>query len=271
MAFVDDAVERAGRGDHDGAMAALRRAVDSGDPLAAGEGGIKLGIMRKRAGEYRLAADAYRAAVAAGHPDKAAVAAFLLGGVLSQLGEFDEAVAAYEQVAADHEQGPAALLCLAEVHRFDRDDPAAADRAYRQAIDTGDAGIAPRAMVGLADFVRAAEPDRAAELYRRAADSDHPDAAPMARRALREETGTPAGEPSTRRAKSVDGCLLMLDGDGAVTGLWFEDPAVGDAHAADAEKVKGILIANELTSLLSAGYTAAADPETGGYRVVFRL
>jgi hypothetical protein len=62
----------------------------------------------------------------------------------------------------------------------------------------------------------------------------------------------------------------VLDGAGAVTGLWFEDADVGDQHAADTEKVKGVLIANGLTSLLSTGYRAASDPHAGGYRITFQ-
>jgi len=271
MAFVEQGTERYRQGDEAGAASAYRRAIDSGDPAAAAEAGMKLGVMHRRAGRRADAIGAYRAAMDTGHPDKAPTAAFLLAGVLSDDGRFREAANAYGFVIeSGHEMRPNALYCLAELLRYDLRDLGAAARAYQDAIDSGDQDSAPPAMVGLADLFRTNGPDKAIALYGRAAESGHVEAAPMARRALRLMRGEPEGRPSTAPARDIDGCLLVLDGDGEVTGLWFEDPAVGDAYAADPERLKPLLIANNLMTLMRAGYTAAADYETGGHRITFR-
>ncbi|HEY0453649.1 tetratricopeptide repeat protein [Actinophytocola sp.] len=259
------------KGDERGAAAAYQAAVDSGHQYATAEAGIKLGIMRRRAGEYPQAVIAYRAAMGTGHPEKAPVAAFLLAGVLSDTGSYREAVDTYEYViGSGHSMVPSALLCMAEVLRYDLNDLAKAAKTYRRAIDTGDPASAPPAMVELASLLRTNGPEAAIALYERAIASGHVEAVPLARRALREMRGEPDGTPSTRPAAGDVDCLLVLDGDGEVHGLWFEDPAIGDACAADRGRVQDILMANGLTSLMRAGYTAAADHDTGGYRITFQ-
>jgi tetratricopeptide (TPR) repeat protein len=179
--------ELAERGDHDGAIAAYRRAVGSGHPKVAAEAGVRLGTALRRSGEPAKAAAAYRAVMSTGDPDQTPRAAYLLGEVLTDTSRFDEAVAAYEVViGTDHELRPDALLRLAEVQWFDLHDSAAAITTYERAIDTGDPETAPSAMLGLADLLCDDAPERAADLYRRAAASGHAEAAPAARQALRQ-------------------------------------------------------------------------------------
>jgi tetratricopeptide (TPR) repeat protein len=181
--------ELAERGDHDGAIAAYRRAAGSGHPAVAAAAGVRLGTALRRAGEPAKAAAAYRAAMATGDPDQTPRAAYLLGGVLTDTSRFDEAVTAYEVViGTDHELRPDALLRLAEVQWFDLHDNAAAMTSYERAIATGAPDTAPRALLGLADLLCDDDPERAADLYRRAADSGHAEAAPIARRALRQRS-----------------------------------------------------------------------------------
>ncbi len=79
-----------------------------------------------------------------------------------------------------------ALLRLAEVQRFDLHGTAAAATGYERAVASRDPDTAPHAMLGLADLVRDDDPERAADLYRRAADSGHTEVAPIARQALRD-------------------------------------------------------------------------------------
>lgn len=175
------------RGDHDGAIAAYRRAVDSGHPKVVAAAGVRLGTALRRSGEPAKAAAAYRAAMATGDPEQTPHAAYLLGEVLTDTSRFDEAVAAYEVViGTDHHLRPDALLRLAEVQWFDLQDRAAAITSYERAIDTGAPETAPCAMLGLADVLCDDDPERAADLYRRAADSGHPEVAPIARQALRQ-------------------------------------------------------------------------------------
>ena len=70
---------------------------------------------------------------------------------------------------------------LTDQSRFDE---AAAAATYERAIHAGDAEVAPRAMLGLADLLCDDEPERAARLYRRTADSGHTEVAPAAERML---------------------------------------------------------------------------------------
>jgi TPR repeat protein len=182
--------ELAERGDHDGAIAAYRRAVTSGHPKLAAAAGVRLGTALQRSGEPAKAAAAFRAVMATGDPDQTPRAAYLLGEVLTDTSRFDEAVAAYEVViGTDHELRPDALLRLAEVQRFDLHDSATAATTYERAIDTGAADTAPCAMLGLADMLCDDDPERAVYLYRRAADSGHAEAAPVARQMLRQLRG----------------------------------------------------------------------------------
>lgn len=240
------------------------------DPLAIAEANIKLGITHRRAGQHAEAIAAYRAAMETGHPEKAPVAAFFLAGVLSREGRPAEAVAAYQVVIeSDNELRPSALLCVAEVYRYDLKQLGKAYDSYQRAAESGDEKNAPPALVGLADLLRTNAPERATELYERAIACGHAEATPMARRALRGLRGEQEGTPSTRPATGIDGCLLVLDGDGEVTGLLFEDPDVGDAHAADIDRLKRLLIANDLMTLMGAGYRGAYDADTGGYRLTF--
>lgn len=270
MALYERGNELYASGDADGAVAAYQQAIDSGHQLAAAEAGIKLGIMHRRAGQHADAIAAYRAAMDTGHPDKAPTAAFFLAGVLSKDGRAPEAASTYEFVIeSGHELRSTALLCLAEVCRYDLKQLRRAYDAYQLAADTGDKKDAPPALVGLADLLRTNAPERATELYERAVASGHAEAAPMARRALRGLRGDQEGTPSARHANGIDGCVLMLDGDGEVTGLLFEDPDVGDEYAADINRLKQLLIANDLMTLMGAGYRAAADADTGGYRITF--
>lgn len=174
--------ELAERGDHDGAIAVYRRAADSGHP----EAGVRLGTALRRSGDPAKAAAAYRAVLATGDPDQSPRAAYLLGGVLTDTSRFAEAVTAYEVVVrSDHELRPDALLRLAEVQRFDLHDRTAAIATYERAIAEGSPETAPHALLGLADLLCDDDPERAAGLYRRAADSGHAEVAPIARQALR--------------------------------------------------------------------------------------
>ena len=175
------------RGDHDGAIAAYRRAVDSGHPEVAAAAGVRLGTALRRSGEPAKAADAYRAVMAAGDQDQGPRAAYLLGGVLTDTSRFDEAVAAYGVVIrSDHELRPDALLRLAEVQRFDLHDRTAAIATYERAIADGTRETTPHALLGLADLLCDEDPERAADLYRRAADSGHAEVAPIASQSLRD-------------------------------------------------------------------------------------
>jgi tetratricopeptide (TPR) repeat protein len=68
--------------------------------------------------------------------------------------------------------------------------------AYRRAVDSGDADVAPRASVRLGDVLASQDPKAAEAAYRGAIDSGHPDAAASAAASLGilfEEQGDVAG------------------------------------------------------------------------------
>jgi tetratricopeptide (TPR) repeat protein len=280
MAVFERGNTLAARGDVSGAIAQYEKAIGSGHPPAVVEAGIKLGIMRKRLGDHAGAVRAYRAAMDTGYPERAPVAAFLLGGVLSATGRFREATSAYQYVInSRHDLTASAHLCLAEMIRYDMPaderDLELAAAYYERAIATGDPQTAPKAMIGMGEIHQTSNPDAAIDLYQRALDSGHIEAAPVARRllrALRESRGErteAAPGPSMRRAAGDSGCYLVLDADGAVRGLWFEDMDAGDACSADPARVNAILYENDLRTLMSATYFAGPDGDRGGYLISF--
>jgi tetratricopeptide (TPR) repeat protein len=280
MAAFERGNKLAARGDVSGAAEQYQKAIDSRDPQAVVEAGIKLGIVRKQLGDHAGAIRAYRAAMDTGYPERAPVAAFLLGGVLSNTGRFREATSAYQYVInSRHDLTASAHLCLAEMVRYDmpedQRDVELAAVYYERAIATGDPQTAPKAMIGMGEIRQAKNPDAAIDLYQRALDSGHVEAAPVARkllRALRESRGeqveATAG-PSMRPAAGDSGCYLVLDADGAVRGLWFEDLDAGDACSADPGRINAILYENDLRTLMSASYFAGPDGERGGYLISF--
>jgi tetratricopeptide (TPR) repeat protein len=277
MVMFERGVELARRGDLDGAAVQYQKAIDSGHPDAVAEAGIKLGIVRDKAGDKASAMSAFRAAMATGHPERAPVAAFLLAGVLSGDGRYSDAADAYTYVIdSGHTLAPSALVCQAELARLHRFDLVLAAELFQCAIDSGDSDSAPKAMIGLARLLETNAPDAAVELYLRAIDTEHSEAAAWARadlRALRERRGERvdvAAPPSMRPAVGDSGCHLLLDEDAVVQALWFEDRAAGAACSADRRLVQEVLRENKLFGLMSAGYRAHPDYERGGYLIRFR-
>lgn len=258
-----------------------RRAIDSGHPRAAVEAGIKLGIMRKQLGNLSGAEDVLRQAMLVDDSERAPTAAYVLTGVLQARGRHRDAIGVYRRIidSGHPTMAPMATLSLAELYRYDltedeRDLELAAD-LYRRAIDTRDPDIAPKAMTSLAELYAEDDPEAAVELLRKVADSGHLEAAPVARRQLRElqtrmgEQADAAPGPSRRPAAGDSGCFLLLDDDGGVFGLWFEDMMAGDACSADPEQIKKILVDNHLTKLLNASYRSYPDGDRGGYTIEF--
>jgi hypothetical protein len=179
-------------------------------------------------------------------------------------------------IDSGHTLAPSALLCLAELTRHHQRDLVLAAELFQRAIDSGDPDSAPKAMIGLARLLQTNAPDAAVKLYQRVVDSGHPEAAAWARkdlRALRELRGERVDlspVPSMRPAVGDSGCYLVLDGDGAVRSLWFEDGAAGAACSANRRLVQEILQENNVLTLISAGYHAHPDYEGGGYLITFR-
>ncbi len=264
-------------GQVDKAMAAYRRAMDSGHPEAAPAAAIKLGIIRKYQGDLPGAIAAYRVGWASRHPEKAPTAAFLLGGVLNAVGDHRAAAEAYEFVIrSGGERAPGAMLSLGEMRQYDENRPDSAEALYERAADSGHPDVAPKAMCSLgALHAEQGDPDRARAWYQRAVDADHPQASPQARRSLRDLSGSgeePEGESlaGSRPAEGVTDtlCLLLLDADGDTYGLWFEDVAIGDRVCGDTDELRKILYANRLHSLWKAGFQSGPSGD-GGYRITF--
>jgi TPR repeat protein len=197
--------------------------------------------------------------------------------VLSGDGRYNDAADAYTYVIdSGHTLAPSALLCQAELARAHQLDLVLAAELFQRAIDSGDPDSAPKAMIGLARLLETNAPDAAVELYQRSVDSGHSEAAVWARkdlRTFRERRGERvdlALVPSMRPAVGDSGCHLLLDDDGAVQALWFEDRAAGAACSANRRLVQEILHENNVLALMAAGYRAHPDYERGGYLIKFR-
>lgn len=274
MALYERANELAMRGNTDRAIVYYRKAIDSGHQRAAAEAGIKLGLLYKRTFRLGQATDAFHAAIDTGHPDLAPVATYLLAGVLSNLQLHDAAADAYRKIIdSGHELAFEAAYALAELTHYDLNEPRQAAALYQRIIDADDPDIAPKALFSMAQLLLDDDPDAAADLLRRAIDSGHLRAAPHARRelrALRERRGEPVDPPFPVSLRPATGCQLVLDGDGEVEALWFEDGDVGYRHAVDPQLLREVLLANKLADLLDVGYAGGADGERGGYLITFR-
>lgn len=274
MALYERANELAMRGATNRAVRYYRKAIDSGHQRAAAEAGIKLGLLHKRTFRLSEAIDAFHAAIDTGHPDLAPVATYLLAGLLSSLRLHEAAADAYRKIIdSGHELAAEAAYDLAELTHYDLNEPRQAAVLYQRVIDAGDPGTAPKALFSMGQLVLDDDPDAAAELFRRAIATGHLRAAPYARRelrALRERRGEPVDPPLPVSLRPAVGCQLVLDGDGEVEALWFEDGDVGYRHAVDPQLLREILLANKLTDLLDVGYAGGADGARGGYLIRFR-
>jgi tetratricopeptide (TPR) repeat protein len=169
-------------GDAEGARAAYQLAIDSGHADTAPMAAVNLGFVLQEQGSLDGARAAYQLAIDSGHADTAPMAAFNLGALLTELGDTEAARTAY-QLAIDSghvEHAPSAAVNLGLLLQ-EQGDLDGARAAYQLAIGYGHADTSPMALVNLGSVLKElgdAQGARAA--YQRAIDSDDVDAATSA-------------------------------------------------------------------------------------------
>ncbi|GAA5177275.1 hypothetical protein GCM10023322_01620 [Rugosimonospora acidiphila] len=248
------------------AVAAMCKAVDSGDAAVAPMASLSLGLLLAEQGDVTGARAAYQLAIDSGHTPAAPAAAFSLGGLLEGQGDVTGARAAYQLAidSGDAAAAPAAAFSLGLLLEG-QGDVTGARAAYQLAIDSGDAAAAPAAAVSLGRLLaEQGDVTGARAAYQLAIDSGDATAAAMAALGLGlllEEQGDVTGARASYQLAIDSGDAAAAPLAAVSLGLLLEEQ--GDVTGARASYQSAIDSGHATAAPMAADYLRKLKNPTG--------